>query len=67
MNDSEFIKNIAELWVEQGGDAEGLDFVYAKLRSAIKERIEELAIIEEENELRRQFNKIGPSWFNTSF
>ena len=41
MNDNELIELIADIWVKNGGDAEGLDYVYEKLKARIKEKEEE--------------------------
>jgi len=38
MNDEQLVEKVAEIWVENGGDANGLDYLYLKL----KKRIEEL-------------------------
>ena len=35
MNDAEFIRRIAELWVELGGDAEGVTWTWPQLRDAV--------------------------------
>ncbi len=41
MTDKEFLQHIAKLWVELGGDAEGLDWNVSKLKEAIKKEMEE--------------------------
>lgn len=41
MSDNELIRQVAELWVASGGDAEGLDWSYQKLKKAIQEVYEE--------------------------
>ena len=35
MSDKQLIEMTAELWVENGGDAEGLDWSYTKLKAEI--------------------------------
>ena len=37
MTDDELIKQVASIWVANGGDAEGLDYSYKKLRYCIEE------------------------------
>ena len=37
MNDKELIETIAQIWVSNGGDAEGLDWCYLKLKQKINE------------------------------
>ena len=38
MNDNELIELISDIWVKNGGDAEGLDFVYQNLKQRIREK-----------------------------
>jgi len=35
MTDEKLINKIAEIWVENGGDADGLDYCYIKIKQAI--------------------------------
>lgn len=35
MTDNQLIKLVAEIWTQNGGDAEGLDWKYKDLRNAI--------------------------------
>ena len=37
MSDDELITTIAELWVIKGGDAEGLDWCYQRIREKVEE------------------------------
>ena len=37
MNDSEFIKAIAQKWVELGGDSEGVAWSWKRLQEAVAE------------------------------
>mgnify|MGYP000247663533 CR=1 FL=1 len=37
MTDKKLIETIARIWVENGGDEEGLDWCYLELREAIRE------------------------------
>ena len=37
MTDEELITKVAELWVSNGGDAEGLGWCFAKLKQKIQE------------------------------
>lgn len=41
MNDDQLIDAIAEIWVSNGGDADGLVWCYHKLHDAIKEKWDE--------------------------
>ena len=38
MSDKELIEAVADLWVSHGGDAEGLDWCFCKLKDAVSER-----------------------------
>ena len=42
MNDAQFIARIAELWVELGGDADGVDWLHVKLRDAVADILDNL-------------------------
>jgi hypothetical protein len=37
MNDAKLIEKIAELWIELGGDAEGVEYCWKMLRDRVKE------------------------------
>jgi len=37
MSDEKLIEEVAQLWVKSGGDAEGLDWVYNRLKKRIRE------------------------------
>ena len=37
-SDRKLVDLIATIWVSQGGDAEGLDWVYSDLRAAIQDK-----------------------------
>jgi hypothetical protein len=37
MSDEKLITLIAEIWVENGGDAEGLDWCHTRIKKKIKE------------------------------
>lgn len=39
MSDQKLTQTIAELWVDNGGDAEGFDWCYAKIKQAIQDEI----------------------------
>ena len=41
MTDSQLIEIIATIWVENGGDAEGLDWTYNQLKEAIEQKCKE--------------------------
>ena len=41
MTDDELIDAVAELWVSNGGDAEGLDWCYLKIKDAINRKLTE--------------------------
>jgi len=41
MNDDELIEIISDIWIKNGGDAIGLDFMYIKLRQRIQEKEDE--------------------------
>ena len=47
--DRKLIDEVAELWVESGGDDEGLDWVYADLKEAIRDEMKEKEENEKEN------------------
>ena len=36
MSDDEFVRRIAELWVDLGGDDEGVDWLWRKLKYEIQ-------------------------------
>ena len=40
-SDTQLIEMIATLWVNNGGDAEGLDWVYSRLKKRIQELFNE--------------------------
>jgi len=40
MGDEELIDAMAELWVTNGGDADGIDWCYQNLRDAVQEKQE---------------------------
>ena len=40
MSDNDLIKAVAELWVDGGGDAEGLIWVVSRLKQAIQDEID---------------------------
>jgi hypothetical protein len=40
MNDDDLIDTVATLWVNNGGDADGLDWVYNKLKEKIRNKME---------------------------
>ncbi len=37
MSDSELIDAVAELWVENGGDADGIAWCFQKIKEAVEE------------------------------
>jgi hypothetical protein len=37
MSDAKLIAEIAKIWVENGGDAEGIDWCYTRIKEKIKE------------------------------
>lgn len=39
MTDSELIKEVARLWVENGGDVDGFDWCSQKIKDAIKSEL----------------------------
>jgi hypothetical protein len=43
MTDEELITKVAELWVSNGGDAEGLGWCFLKLKQKIQELSEEVS------------------------
>jgi hypothetical protein len=47
MTDKELIGLIAEIWTQNGGDAEGLDWSYSALKKAIRELTEQKERTEE--------------------
>lgn len=36
MNDEEFLKEIAKLWIELGGDSEGVRWMWVKLQQFVE-------------------------------
>ena len=40
MNDKELIKKVAELWVENGGDVDGIDYCLQSIKDAVRELTE---------------------------
>ena len=40
ISDSLFVKEIAALWVDLGGDADGLNYLFQRLKGAIEDEIE---------------------------
>ena len=44
MNDDQLIGYVAQIWVDNGGDAEGIDWCYRQ----IKERVAELEVAKKE-------------------
>jgi hypothetical protein len=42
MNDKEFIEKIAKLWIELGGDAEGLCWSWRELYKEIERQLEKI-------------------------
>lgn len=41
MSDEELITKIAELWVQNGGDAEGIEWCWVRIRDKVKEITED--------------------------
>jgi hypothetical protein len=41
MSDAEIIERVAQLWVECGGDAEGITWVWGKIRDRVEEILSE--------------------------
>ena len=41
MTDEELIAEVARVWVDGGGDAEGIDWCYSKLKAAVQNEIDE--------------------------
>lgn len=50
MSDEELIRDVACMWVDAGGDAEGLAWSFEKLKAAISDEIAVRASIEIEGE-----------------
>lgn len=50
MTDDQLISEVARLWVDGGGDAEGLDWCHQKLKEAVNTEIENRVMQEHERE-----------------
>ena len=46
ISDRKLIQSVASLWVDSGGDAEGLDWVYNDLKQAIQDEIDSRFAVE---------------------
>lgn len=54
MTDDQRIAEVARVWVDGGGDAEGLDWCYQKLKEAVNAEIENRVMQEQEREQERE-------------
>lgn len=50
MSDEELIAEVARVWVEGGGDAEGLEWCHKKLKDAVNAEIENRVMQAQEQE-----------------
>lgn len=50
MTDNQLIAEVARVWVDGGGDAEGLDWCHQKLKEAVNAEIENRVMQEQERE-----------------
>ena len=51
MTDDQLIAEVARVWVDGGGDAEGLDWCHQKLKEAVNAEIENSVMQEQEREM----------------
>ena len=51
MSDEKLIADVARVWVDGGGDAEGLDWCHQKLKEAVSAEIERRVTQEQEREM----------------
>lgn len=54
MTDDQLIAEVARVWVDGGGDAEGLDWCHQKLKEAVNAEIENRVMQEQEREQERE-------------
>lgn len=54
MTDDQLIAEVARVWVDGGGDAEGLDWCHQKLKEAVNTEIENRVMQEQEREQERE-------------
>ena len=50
MTDEQLIAEVARVWVDNGGDADGLDWCHQKLKEAVNSEIENRVMQEQERE-----------------
>lgn len=51
MTDEQLIAEVARVWVDGGGDADGLDWCHQKLKEAVNFEIENRVMQEQEREM----------------
>lgn len=51
MTDDQLIAEVAKVWVDGGGDAEGLDWCHQKLKKAVNAEIENRVMQEQERQM----------------
>ena len=50
MTDTQLIEKMARVWVDSGGDVEGIDYCYQKLKEAVIAETESRVTTEQEQE-----------------